>query len=461
MTATSGPGISLMTEFIGLAYFAEIPVVIFDIQRMGPSHRPADPHRAGGHRLRRRPVARRLPAHPPAAGLGRRVLRDGVEAPSTWPSASRRPIFVVSDLDLGMNIWMSDPFAYPDEAARSRQGARRRDAGAARRLGPLQGRRRRRHSATARCPAPSMPAYFTRGTGHNEKARYSERPDDFVNNLDRLARKFETARDARARGRSSRRARRQGRPHRLRHDALGDRGEPRPAGARGRARDRLPAACARFRSTTAVGAFIDAHERVYVIEQNRDAPDARPAAAGAERRSRSASCASVLHYNGLPIDARTLTADILAQEGPHPGRPRRRARSRRRPRRRVGQGHRHGRRHPASQEDQPHRPRARHLPRQQDHAVRRLRPQRHHRAHHRGVLRAGHRSEAGHQALRHRLLEQDAGLLPRRLARLQRRARPHAVGGDRRAAGQRSRCWASASAATATPAPSASASSCT
>ena len=89
-----------------------------------------------------------------------------------------------------------------------------------------------------------------------------------------------------------------------------------------------------------------------------------------------------------------------------------------------------------AEEDQSHRPRAGDLSRQQDHAVRRLRPQRHLRARHRCLLRDGHRSPAGHQALGHRLLQQEPGVLPRLLARLQRRARPHAVGGDGRPARQ-------------------------
>ena len=89
---------------------------------------------------------------------------------------------------------MSQPFTYPDEAARSRQGARRGHAGAARRrLGPLQGRRRRRDSVSHHPRRPACRPYFTRGSGHNERGQYSERPDDYQHNVDRLARKFETA----------------------------------------------------------------------------------------------------------------------------------------------------------------------------------------------------------------------------------------------------------------------------
>ena len=127
------------------------------------------------------------------------------------------------------------------EAARSRQGARRRDAEAARRLGPLQGRRRRRHSVPD-AARHGMPAYFTRGSGHNEKAQYSERPDDYVDNMDRLARKFDTARTRVPAPRSTTNGRRQDRHHRLRHVALGDRREPRSAAGRDGLETSLPAA---------------------------------------------------------------------------------------------------------------------------------------------------------------------------------------------------------------------------
>ena len=91
MTSTAGPGISLMAEFTGLAYYAEIPAVIFDIQRVGPSTGLPTRTAQQDIALRRRPVARRLPPRPPAAVVGRRVLRDGAWTPSTSPSACRRP----------------------------------------------------------------------------------------------------------------------------------------------------------------------------------------------------------------------------------------------------------------------------------------------------------------------------------------------------------------------------------
>ena len=204
MTATSGPGISLMTEFVGMAYFAEIPGVIWDIQRMGPS--TGLPTRdSQGDVLK-------------AYYLGHGDTRNVFLLPGTmaecfefgWRAFDlaerlQTPVFVLSDLDLGMNLWMTEPFAYPDKPmdrgkVLSAGGLERLE-----RLRPLQGRMTATASATARCPAPSNPlaAYFTRGTGHNEKAGYSERPDDWENNLSRLARKHETRAHAGARSRSS------------------------------------------------------------------------------------------------------------------------------------------------------------------------------------------------------------------------------------------------------------------
>ena len=145
MTSTSGPGISLMGEFTGLGYYAEVPAVIFDIQRVGPVHRAA-------RRAPRRATSCRPPCSRTATRGTRCCCRRRCTSATRWridafdlAERLQTPVFVMSDLDLGMNIWMSEPFPYPTEAARSRQGARPGDADAARRMGPLQGRGRRRH----------------------------------------------------------------------------------------------------------------------------------------------------------------------------------------------------------------------------------------------------------------------------------------------------------------------------
>ena len=162
-------------------------------------------------------------------------------------------------------------------------------------------------------PADGTPAYFTRGSGHNEKGAYSERPDDYVKNLDRLARKFETARS------------------RMPAPVL----DERPGAAIGilafgtshwaivESRDQLEreqgieTSYLRVRSypfTAAVDDFIDRHDRIYVVEQNRDGQLRALLRADLEPH-RSAKLRSIRHYNGLPIDARSVTDDLLVQEG--------------------------------------------------------------------------------------------------------------------------------------------------
>ncbi len=198
MTATSGPGISLMAEFAGLAYFAEIPCVIWDITRTGPS--TGLPTRTSQGDL--------LFIHFLSHGDTRQVvlLPGSVKEcfEFGWRSFDyadqlQTPIFVMSDLDLGMNLWLSDPFDYPDQPinhgkvldkdqleafiAEHGEWYRYKDYD-----GDGIGYR------TIPGTDHNRAAYFTRGTGHNEKATYSERGDDWVNNLYRLRHKMENAR---------------------------------------------------------------------------------------------------------------------------------------------------------------------------------------------------------------------------------------------------------------------------
>lgn len=194
MTATSGPGISLMTEFAGMGYFAEIPGVIWDIQRVGPS--TGLPTRTSQADL--------LPTY----FLGHGDTRQIVLLPGSikdcfefgWRSFDlaerlQTPVFVLSDLDFGMNVWMTEPFEYPDQPMDRGKVLNEEDLaqlGSWSRYADVDG-----DGITYRTlPGNKNPmsAYFTRGTGHNEKAIYSERPDDWQNNLLRLERKHETAR---------------------------------------------------------------------------------------------------------------------------------------------------------------------------------------------------------------------------------------------------------------------------
>ena len=270
MTSTSGPGISLMGEFAGLAYYAEVPGVVFDIQRVGPS--TGLPTRTAQGDI----LSTALLSHGDTKQI--MLIPATVEecysmAMDAFDLAERFQtlVFVMSDLDLGMNTWMSPTFPYPDKPLDRGKRARRRDAQAARRVGPLQGRRRRRHPVPHHSRRIGMPPYFTRGSGHNEKAQYSERPDDYVNNIDRLARKFETARQARPEAGRRGRRRRGDRHHRLRHAATG---RSTRAATSSRARPGIKTGYMRLRAypfTDELDAFIDRYERIYVVEQNRDA----------------------------------------------------------------------------------------------------------------------------------------------------------------------------------------------
>jgi 2-oxoglutarate ferredoxin oxidoreductase subunit alpha len=311
MTATAGPGISLMSEFTGLGYYVEVPAVIFDVQRVGPS--TGLPTRTAQGDLSF------------VAGLSHGDTRHPMLLPSSIAECYgmaieafdlaeqlQTPVFVMLDLDLGMNTWMSPPLDYPGEPPK--RGKRLTpeklaEIGEWGRYRDLDGDGVPWRSL----PLDGLPPYFARGSGHNERAQYSERPDDYVRNLDRLARKFETARalvpkpvveeDPEAR---------------IGLVAFGT-----SHWAAGESRDQLAteagvrASYLRLRAypfTDELARFIDRHDRVYVVEQNRDAQ-----MLGLMRLElspeRIAKLRSVRHYNGLPIDARSITDDVIAQEG--------------------------------------------------------------------------------------------------------------------------------------------------
>ncbi len=194
MTCTSGPGLSLMAEYSGLGYFAEIPGVIWDVQRVGPSTGLPTRTSQGdltfvyflSHGDTRHVVL--LPGGPEECFEFGWKAFDLAERLQT-------PVFVLSDLDLGMNTWMSKPFAYPDQPMDRGKVLHAEDLA---RLGRFS---RYEDVDGDGIPYRTLPgtdhplaAYFTRGTGHNTKAGYSERPDDWEDNLRRLRRKHETAR---------------------------------------------------------------------------------------------------------------------------------------------------------------------------------------------------------------------------------------------------------------------------
>jgi 2-oxoglutarate/2-oxoacid ferredoxin oxidoreductase subunit alpha len=312
MTSSSGPGISLMAEFIGLGYYAELPGVFFDIQRVGPS--TGLPTRT----MQGDVLSCAFLSHGDTKHI--LLLPSSVEecfsmAVEAFDLAEQfqTPVFVLSDLDLGMNNWMAHPFEYPEKAIARGKVLGEDD------LKRLGGFARYKDVDGDGIPYRTLPgtahgsaAYFTRGSGHNDKAQYSERPDDYVNNMDRLARKFETARKfVSAPVKEISGVAKTGIiAYGTTHWALTE------ACDQMRKEHNLPMDYLRLRAypfSPEVQEFVRNHDRIYVVEQNRDAQMFQllklDVPAGEVTKLRS-----VLHYNGLPIDARSVTDAIVAQE---------------------------------------------------------------------------------------------------------------------------------------------------
>src|SRR6516225_188165 len=311
MTSTSGPGISLMSEFAGLAYYAEIPGVIFDIQRVGPSTglptRTAQGDIATTAMLSHGDT-RQIMVIPASVEECYQMAMDAFDLAERM----QQIIFVMSDLDLGMNMWMSHPFTYPD---RPFDRGKVLDAETIKTLGGEWGRYKDVDGdgiPYRTLPGTGMPSYFTRGSGHNERGQYSERPDDYQRNLDRLVRKQETAKKLV--------------PQPIVQDAEAEIGIIAYGSSHWAVEESRSQLESEFGIRTAylrlrgypfpeeVAAFMRRYPRIYLVEQNRDAQmrmlvrNDLPVEATAHARS-------VLHYNGLPIDARSVTDEILIQEG--------------------------------------------------------------------------------------------------------------------------------------------------
>ena len=312
MTATAGPGISLMAEYAGLGYYAELPGVIWDIQRVGPSTglptRTMQGDVAFAHTLSHGDT-RHVVLLPATVGEAYELGMAAFDLADRFQT----PVFVLSDLDLGMNLWMADPLPYPEN------GFDRGKVLSAEDLERVESWGRYRDVDGDGITWRTLPGtrhvnagFFTRGSGHDEDALYSERPEVYQRNMDRLARKHETAR------------------LHVPEPVVDEAGHPAALLAYGtthhaviEARDVLSAGgievdYIRVRALpfhAEVAAFVERHERVYVVEQNRDGQ--LFSLLRAELPGRLADrLVSIRHYNGVPIDARAITEPLLEAERP-------------------------------------------------------------------------------------------------------------------------------------------------
>jgi len=313
MTATAGPGISLMAEFAGLAYYVEVPGVIWDIQRVGPS--TGLPTRTSQGDI----LSTAFLSHGDTKNIMLfpcSVTECFSMAPEAFNLAEhfQTLVFVMSDLDLGMNNWMSDPFEYPTTPINRGKVLSKED------LDRLGGFARYKDVDGDGIGYRTLPgtihpaaAYFSRGSGHNEKAQYSERADDFENNMERLNRKFETSRSFVPRPEITK----------GNNAKIGIIGFGTSHWGITESRDQLRDEYAietdylRLRAypfTREVHEFIEQHDRIYLVEQNRDAQmltllklDLKPELIPRLR--------SIAHITGLPLDARSITDELTSMEG--------------------------------------------------------------------------------------------------------------------------------------------------
>jgi 2-oxoglutarate/2-oxoacid ferredoxin oxidoreductase subunit alpha len=310
-TATSGPGVSLMTEFIGLAYFAEIPLTIINVQRGGPS--TGMPTRTQQADL----LASAYASH----GDTKHVMllpQDPAEcfefAAAALDLADRlqTPVFVMTDLDIGMNQRLCEPFVWKDE--------RRYDRGKVMSAADLEaGREFGRYKdvdgdgipwRTLPGTHPELGAYFTRGTTRDAFARYSEAGPDYLYNVRRLLKKFATAATlvppplVRAAARKTR----------LGVLHFGSTAPAMDEALEALAESGIHLDAMRLRAfpfAASVAEFIASHDQVFVVEQNRDA-QMRTLLIN-ELEIDPARLIRVLHYDGTPITARFITEAITKQ----------------------------------------------------------------------------------------------------------------------------------------------------
>src|SRR5437667_1822546 len=313
MSTTSGPGISLMSEFAGLSYHAEIPAVVWDIQRVGPS--TGLPTRTSQADILSTAFlshgdTKHIMLFPSSPHECFEMAMDAFKLAEEIQTI----VFVMSDLDLGMNNWMSDPFLYPEKPIERGKVLTKEDLD---KLGSFSRYKDVDGDAIGYRTLPGTQhraaAYFTRGSGHNAEAQYSERAEDYEGNMERLRRKFDHARslvpapvietvlDAEIGiiGFGST------------HWALTE--------SRDQLRDehKLTTDYLRIRAypfANEISEFVRSHKRVYVVEQNRDAQMLALLRLDLDGEL-VPKLRSVARLDGLPLDARSVTDEIAAMEG--------------------------------------------------------------------------------------------------------------------------------------------------
>ncbi len=311
MTSTSGPGISLMAEFIGFGYFAEVPAVVFDVQRVGPSTGLPTRTMQGdlafaytlSHGDTRHPVL--LPGS---------VAECYEHAQLAFDLADRfqTPVFVLTDLDLGMNLWRTQPLRYPERPFDRGKVLTAAD------LEGLGGHFQRYADVDGDAiPHRTLPGtdhpgagYFTRGSGHDDQARYTESPEAYRRTMERLQRKLETIR----RMMPAPVVDEQGAEVGL--VAFGS-SDAAVVEARDVLREQgLATDYLRLRALPVhddVAGFVARHPRVYVVEQNRDGQcftilrGELPAELGPRLRS-------IRYFDGEPLPAEAVVEPLREQE---------------------------------------------------------------------------------------------------------------------------------------------------
>jgi 2-oxoglutarate ferredoxin oxidoreductase subunit alpha len=309
-TSTSGPGVSLMNEFLGFAYFAEVPLVLFDVQRAGPS--TGLPTRTQQSDL----LSCAFASH----GDTRHVLLFPANPQECFSLAVKAfdlaerlqtPVIVMSDLDIGMNDWRCPKLEWDDDYRPDR--GKVLDAEALEQLPQFQRYLDEDGDGICYRTYPGVHpkgGYFTRGSGHNVVGRYTEKPDEYQEGMDRLTRKFDTATTL------------------VPEPVLESAGQTTTWGvisigscdgaireaAELLAEQGMHVDYLRLRAFpfgTEVQAFLDNHERIFVVEQNRDAQ--LRSLLTLETDIAKEQLVSILHYSGVPIDSSTVFTAIYEQ----------------------------------------------------------------------------------------------------------------------------------------------------